>query len=54
MHEEPIEIDVEETKADSGKPDDYGVIAVANAPYNIHCLTVIGQIVSIDNVIFNG
>ena len=24
--------------------DDIGIVAVANAPYNIHCLTVIGQI----------
>ena len=29
--------------------NDVGIVAVANAPYNIHCLTVIGQIVIIDS-----
>jgi ATP-dependent protease ClpP protease subunit len=34
-----------EVKIDSEREiDDIGMIAVANAPYNIHCLTVIGQI----------
>lgn len=38
-----------EIKVDGREADDVGVIAVANAPYNIHCLTVIGQIVSVDS-----
>ena len=33
--------------------NDIGIVAVANAPYNIHCLTVIGQIVIIDSELFS-
>lgn len=34
----------------SCQENDIGIVAVANAPYNIHCLTVIGQVVIIDRV----
>ena len=35
---------------DGREASDIGIVAVENAPYNIHCLTVIGQIVIIDSV----
>ncbi|MCL1789596.1 MAG: ATP-dependent Clp protease proteolytic subunit [Oscillospiraceae bacterium] len=40
--EEKFETDEEQEQ--QCETDDIGIVAVANAPYNIHCLTVIGQI----------
>ena len=34
----------EEVTEEQRDENDIGIVAVANAPYNIHCLTVIGQI----------
>ncbi|MCL2754206.1 MAG: ATP-dependent Clp protease proteolytic subunit, partial [Oscillospiraceae bacterium] len=45
--DEPVgdDNDEQDDKIDTTREaEDFGVIAVANAPYNIHCLTVIGQI----------
>lgn len=39
----------EEVTQEQHDENDIGIVAVANAPYNIHCLTVIGQIVVIDS-----